>query len=94
MAKINSILPAGDLPKLPTFDDHTALEKLDNHQVKTKTKRKISKIIPTFKEAFVKICSESTSHGLPNIFRNDNWYVKIYWILPLLGGTGAAIYCK
>ena len=59
-----------------------------------KTKSLSSKIIPAFKEAFVKMSSESTSHGLPNIFRNDNWFIKIFWVLPLLGGTAAAIYCK
>ena len=59
-----------------------------------KKKSETNKINSAFKDAFVKICSESTSHGLPNIFRNDNWFIKVYWILPLLGGSAAATYCK
>ena len=47
-----------------------------------------------FKESLVKVCSESTSHGLPNIFKTKNWIIRIFWLILFLGGSGAALYCK
>ena len=47
-----------------------------------------------YKESLVKVCSESTSHGLPNIFRTENWILRIFWLMLFLGGSGAALYCK
>ena len=57
-------------------------------------KRTISDIIDLFKESLLKVCSESTSHGLPNIFRTKNWIIRIFWLIMFLGGSGAALYCK
>jgi hypothetical protein len=51
-------------------------------------------IIDLCKESLVKVCSESTSHGLPNIFRTENWILRIFWLALFLGGSGAALYCK
>jgi hypothetical protein len=47
-----------------------------------------------FKEAFVKVIIESTSHGLPNVFRTTNWIIRIGWLLLFLAGSGAALYCS
>ena len=49
--------------------------------------------VDVFKESFVKVCTESTSHGLPNIFKTDNWIIKIFWLCLFMGGSGAALYC-
>jgi len=53
-----------------------------------------SNSIEFFKEAFAKVCSESTAHGLPNIFSTKNWIVRIFWLLLFFAGSGAALYCK
>jgi hypothetical protein len=46
------------------------------------------------KEAFVKVCTESTSHGLPNIFKTKNWIIQCVWLVLFLGGSSAALYCR
>lgn len=46
------------------------------------------------KESFVDVCSNTTAHAIPNIFRSDNIIIKIYWLLLLLLATGCSIYCK
>ena len=46
-----------------------------------------------FRESFVKVCTESTSHGLPNIFKTKNWAIRIVWLVLFLAGSGAALYC-
>ena len=48
----------------------------------------------SFNESLIKVCSESTSHGLPNIFRTQNWLIRIFWTILLATGTSAALYCK
>jgi hypothetical protein len=61
-------------------------------KVDEKSKRR--NIIDVVIEAFSKVCSESTCHALPNIFRTDNWIIRIFWLVLFLGGSGFALYCK
>ena len=51
-------------------------------------------IVDLYKESLVKVCSESTSHGLPNNFRTKNWIIRSFWLVLFLCGSGAALYCK
>ena len=53
-----------------------------------------SKTFKLFKEVLKEICSNSTSHAIPNIARTENSLVRVLWLILLLGGTGAGIYCK
>jgi hypothetical protein len=39
------------------------------------------------KELLVEWCSSSTSHGIPNIVRTENWSVKILWSIFVLLST-------
>jgi hypothetical protein len=50
-------------------------------------------VFDLFKESFIKVCTESTSHGLPNIFKTKNWIIRIFWLALFLAGSGGALYC-
>jgi hypothetical protein len=47
-----------------------------------------------FKESLVKTCLSSTSHGIPSIFRNEKWTLKIFWTILFLLAAGGAVYCE
>ena len=55
---------------------------------------KTPSIIELFVESLEKVCSESTSHGIPNIFRTKNWIIRVLWFVLFLIGSGFASYCK
>ena len=40
------------------------------------------------KNVFIEWCALSTSHGIPNIVRTTNWYVKVLWTIFVLFSTG------
>lgn len=44
------------------------------------------------KETVVEWCKSSTSHGLPNIFRNESYILKIIWLLCFCASTGYCFY--
>ena len=46
------------------------------------------------KECTYTCFAETTAHGLPNIVKNDNWFLKITWLILVLGGLGYCIYSK
>ena len=46
-----------------------------------------------FTETFLTTCRESTANGLPNIFKNSNWAVKVFWAVLFGAGLGASVYC-
>ncbi len=50
-------------------------------------------VFDLFRESFVKVCTESTSHGLPNVFKTKNWLIRILWLVLFLAGSGGALYC-
>jgi hypothetical protein len=60
----------------------------------SKEKRQLSQsVFDLFKESFAKVCTESTSHGLPNIFKTKNWIIRFFWLVLFLAGSGGALYC-
>ena len=42
-------------------------------------------------EKFATWCEQSTSHGIPNIARSRNWFMRIMWALFFLGSLA---YCS
>ncbi len=50
-------------------------------------------VFDLFRESFAKVCTESTSHGLPNVFKTKNWLIRILWLVLFLAGSGGALYC-
>lgn len=50
---------------------------------------KITKL-KRIKQILNESAQNSTSHGIPNIFRNQNWFLKIIWLIAFLVSTG---YC-
>ena len=65
---------------------------MENQKVEEKSKNGF--VVDLYMEALRKVCSESTCHALPNIFRTDNWIIRIFWLVLFLAGSGAALYCK
>jgi hypothetical protein len=47
-----------------------------------------------FKSKGKEVLSDSTAHGIKNVFKSENWLVKIFWLILYLGGCAAAGYCK
>ena len=47
-----------------------------------------------FKESVYEICSNSTSHGVPNIIRANNFATRIFWLSLVVGATFGCIYCN
>ena len=70
------------------FHSKSELEKMENNPKRGR------QVYEVFKESLVKMCSESTSHGLPNMFRTENWIIRIFWLILFLCGSGVALYCK
>jgi len=46
------------------------------------------------KECTYTCFAETTAHGLPNIVKNDSWFLKVTWLILFLGGLGYCIYSK
>jgi hypothetical protein len=36
----------------------------------------------------------STSHGIPSIFRTKSWILRIFWLVLFISALSGAIYCK
>ena len=58
------------------------------------TNAKKPSVCDLFITSLVKSCSESTSHGLPNVFRTPNWLIRLMWLLLFSVGASVGIYCK
>jgi hypothetical protein len=67
------------------------LESIEKNQGQAGRPRQVYELC---KESLVKMCSESTSHGLPNMFRTENWAIRIFWLVLFLCGSGVALYCN
>jgi hypothetical protein len=61
-------------------------------QFKMKTQNLSLKSIAV--EKIVNVVSDSTAHGIKNVFKSTNWFVKIFWIVMFLTSSCVAIYCK
>jgi hypothetical protein len=59
-----------------------------------KEKEKKKSISHIFFETLRECCSDSTSHGIPNIARSDSWLIRIFWFLLLCGAVVASLYCN
>ena len=46
-----------------------------------------------FKNTFLRICEESSANGLPNIVKNPNIIIKVFWLILFSAGSVASIYC-
>ena len=61
----------------------------------TKSKmKKTSSVIGLFNDKIVEIVSDSTAHGIKNVFKSQNWIVKIFWTLFFIVGSAAAVFCE
>ena len=40
------------------------------------------------------VVSDSSAHGIKNVFKNTNWFVKIFWMVMFLTSSSVAVYCK
>jgi hypothetical protein len=47
-----------------------------------------------FKESFHEICSNSTSHGIPNIVRATNFVTRLFWLIVVCAAIFGCIYCN
>ena len=45
-------------------------------------------------EKIVNVVSDSTAHGIKNVFKSSNWFVKIFWLVMFLTSSCVAVYCK
>ena len=70
------------------FHSKSEQEKMENNPKRGR------QVYEVFKESLVKMCSESTSHGLPNMFRTENLIIRIFWLILFLCGSGVALYCR
>lgn len=46
------------------------------------------------KSHFVEWCLDTSTHGLPNVIKADNWILKIIWIILILTAVAGCLYCK
>jgi hypothetical protein len=46
------------------------------------------------KERLKTLCDETSMHGLFQVANRDKWYAKFLWILIVIVGVTATIYCK
>ena len=46
-----------------------------------------------FKESLQGICSNSTSHGIPNIIRASNFATRVFWLILVVGAIFGCVYC-
>ena len=61
-------------------------------QLKMKTQNLSLKSIAV--EKIVNVVSDSTAHGIKNVFKSTNWFVKIFWMVMFLTSSSVAVYCK
>ena len=54
--------------------------------------QKKEKLSSKLRETVEEWCKSSTSHGLPNIFRNESYLLKMIWIVCFLASTGYCFY--
>jgi hypothetical protein len=47
-----------------------------------------------FKQSVSDVFSESTMHGITNLFRKKVMLVKVIWFALFVAGAVAAVYCK
>jgi hypothetical protein len=48
----------------------------------------LSKMLVSIKEVAVRTALDSTAHGIPSIQRNENWFLKILWIVCFVASCG------
>lgn len=46
------------------------------------------------KNAFFEVFGDSKVHGVSNIFKSENIFMKLFWLILLLGGMGCCTYCE
>jgi len=46
------------------------------------------------KNPLIEWCLETNAHGLGNIFKSDNWFLRIIWIILTLASAAGCLYCK
>ena len=71
--------------------ENSKVKKPLNFLIKEKeTKKSAFEIyLETLKES----CSNSTSHGIPNIARTDSLVIRIFWFILLIAASAASVYC-
>ena len=72
--------------------ENSDVKKLNDFLVKEKETVKKSTCYIYF-ETLRECCSNSTSHGIPNIARTDSWLIRIFWFFLLIGAGVASVYC-
>jgi hypothetical protein len=73
--------------------ENTQVKNPKNFLIAEKEHKKKS-TLQIYLEILKECCSNSTSHGIPNIARSDNWIIKFFWFILLFGATAASVYCK
>lgn len=39
-------------------------------------------------------CLTTSTNGLPNLAKANNWFLRIFWFILIIGALGATFYCK
>lgn len=65
-------------------------DSLSEKKEKEKEKKSTFRI---YLETLRECCSNSTSHGIPNIARTESWVIRIFWLILLIGAAVASVYC-
>lgn len=39
-------------------------------------------------------CLTISTNGLPNLAKANNWFLRIFWFILIIGAIGATFYCK
>lgn len=73
----------------PTQPKSTHLESIETSEKPVLLKKRT-----IIKEAFCETFEGSTLHALPNMIRNEYFFMKCFWTLLFIGGVSASIYCK
>ena len=75
---------------LPIQKVNKEKEFIQNNDIETK---KSLSFYHMFKESLYEICSNSTSHGIPNIVRANNFVTRLFWFILVCAATLGCIYC-
>ena len=89
-------LRASSINKNQSFSDlytFHGVEQMSQNEIKPQAK-KHSSPLSLFRQSLENVLSNSTSHGIPNIVRTENWLVKVFWAVLFIAGFSIAIYCK
>lgn len=81
------------IPAMPApFDEKTLRKFPTNESINLDTESSESN--SEIEESYLKdFCLTTSTNGLPNLAKAENWYLRAFWIVLILGSIAGALYC-